>query len=199
MTKDPDAGGASVVGEMMPTPRGEVATTLMALTGILLVARAARLVARFVLSYRRPAELTLADDGGLRVQWRTHMLGRTLGDGDVRVPRGGLVRASREVLYPRLASYAGLLALVSGSYVGVSTLVDGIRAGSPSLVAGGLLVVGAGLGADLLVSVLLPGLGGRCRIVLVSRDGQRLCIGAVDVASADAFLARLAGAGPTQT
>src|SRR5258708_26458044 len=129
--------GTRVTGEMMPPPRGQVATALMALTGVLLVARAARLVARFVLAYQRPAELTLADDGGLRVQWQTRMLDRTLGDGDVHVPRGSLVPATREVLYPRAASYAGLMALVAGSYVGVSTLVDGIRARSPSLAAGG--------------------------------------------------------------
>ena len=199
MAKDPGTGVASVVGEMMPPPRGEVATTLMALTGVLLVARAVRLLARFVLSYKRPAEVTLAEDGGLRVRWTTQVLDRTLRDGDVLVPRGSLVRASREVLYPRMAAYAGLLALVVGSYVGVSTLVDGVRAGSPSLIAGGLLVVAAGLGLDFLATVLVPGLRGRCRIVVVSRDGQRLCIGAVDVERADAFLAKLASAGTKTT
>lgn len=195
MAKDAGSGVASVVGEMMPAPRGEVATALMALTGVLLVARAARLVARLVLAYRRPAEMTLAHDGALRVHWRTEVLDRTLGDGDVLVPRGSLVRASREVRYPRLAGYAGLLALVAGSYVGVSTLVDGVRSGSPSLIALGLLVVGSGLGVDFLVSVLLPGVRGRCRIIVVPRDGQLLCIGSVDVETADAFLAKLAGAG----
>jgi hypothetical protein len=194
MAKD-DGSPVDLVGEMMPTPRGELATALLALTGILLVARAARLLARYVLAYRRPAELSLSHDGGLRLRWRTEMLDRTLRDGDVHVPRGSLVRASREVLYPRLASYAGLLALVTGSYLGVSTLVDGVRAGSPSLIAGGLVVVAAGLGLDFLATVLVPGFRGRCRIVVVPRDGQRLCIGAVDVERADAFLAKLASIG----
>ncbi len=192
MTQDATPSATAVVGEMMPPPRGQLATALMAATGVLLVARGARLVARYVLAYRRPAELTLASDGGLRLHWRTEILDRTLGDGDVHVPRGSLVSASREVLYPRLAAYAGLLALVGGSYVGVSTLVDGVRAGSPSLVAGGLLVVAAGLALDFGVWVLLPGLRGRCRIVVVPRDGRRLCIGAVDVERADALLAKLA-------
>lgn len=190
-----DSGTVDLVGEMMPTPRGELATALLALTGILLLARGARLLARYVLAYRRPAELSLSDDGGLRLKWRTEMLDRTLRDGDVHVPRGSLVRASREVLYPRLAAYAGLLALVTGSYLGVSTLVDGVRAGSPSLIADGLVVVAAGLGLDFLATVLVPGFQGRCRIVVVPRDGQRLCIGAVDVERADAFLARLASVG----
>jgi hypothetical protein len=193
MANDADSGATRVLGEMTPAPRGEVATAIMAFTGVLLVARAVRLLARLALSYRRPAEVTLSEDGGLRIKWRTEMLDRTLRDGDVHVPRGSLVRVSREVLYPRLAAYAGLFALVGGSYIGVSTLVDGIRSGSPSLIAGGLVVVGAGLGLDFLASVIVPGLRGRCSIVVVPRDGQRICIGAVDVASADAFLAKLAG------
>jgi hypothetical protein len=194
MAKDTSAGLASVNGELVAPPRGDVATAFMALTGVLLAARSVRLVARLVLAYRSPAELTLADDGGVRVHWRTEMLDRTLSDGDVHVPRGSLVRATREVLYPRVAAYAGLLALVAGSYIGVSTIVDGVRSGSPSLIAGGLIVAAAGLGVDFVVSVLVPGLRGRCRIIVVPRDGKRLCIGAVDVASADAFLAKLAAA-----
>src|SRR5579862_7141942 len=91
-----DGSTVDLVGELMPTPRGELATALLALTGILLVARGARLLARYVLAYRRPAELSLSDDGGVRLKWRTEMLDRTLHDGDVHVPRGSLVRASRE-------------------------------------------------------------------------------------------------------
>ncbi len=188
-----DDTGVRVVGEMMPAPRGPVVTAIMALTGALLVVRGARLVARLALAYRRPAELELAADGGVRVHWRTQLLDRTLGDGDIHVPRGALVRASREVLYPRMAMYAGLLALVAGSFVGVSALVDGIRSSSPSLIASGLAIVAAGLGLDFVASIVAPGLSGRCRVIVVPRDGARLCIGAVDVASADALLARLAG------
>jgi hypothetical protein len=184
--------GVRVVGEMLPAPRGPAATVLMALTGVLLVARAASLFARLALSYRKPAELVVSEDGGVRVRWRTELLDRTLGDRDVHVPRGSLVRATREVLYPRVAMYGGLLALVTGSFVGVSTLIDGVRASSPSLVASGLALVALGLGLDFAASVVAPSLRGRCRVVVVPRDGSRLCIGAVDVASADALLAHLA-------
>jgi hypothetical protein len=182
-----------VVGEMMPAPRGPVLTTLMALTGVLLVVRGARLFARLALSYRKPAELVVSEDGGVRVHWRTELLDRTLGDRDVHVPRESLLRTTREVLYPRLTTYAGLLALVTGTLVGVTTLVDGVRASSPSLVASGLAVVAAGLGLDFAASILTPGLRGRCRVIVVPRSGSPLCIGAVDVATADALLTRLSG------
>jgi hypothetical protein len=180
-----------VVGEMMPPPRGPVLTTLMAVSGVLLVVRGARLVARVALAYRKPAELVVSDDGGVRVHWRTELLDRTLGDRDVHVPRESLLRTTREVLYPRVATYAGLLALVTGTLVGVSTLVDGMRTSSPSLVLSGLAVVAAGLGLDFAASVLSPGLRGRCRVVVTPRSGSPLCIGGVEVASADALLKRL--------
>jgi hypothetical protein len=164
----------------------------MALTGVLLVVRGARLFARLALAYRKPAELVVSDDGGVRVHWRTELLDRTLGDRDVHVPRESLLRTTREVLYPRLATYAGLLALVTGTLVGVSTLVDGVRTSSPSLIVSGLAVVALGLGLDFAASVVAPGLQGRCRVIVVPRNGSPLCIGAVDVATADRLLTRLA-------
>jgi len=188
------AAGAAVpplVGELAPAPRGPVATGLLAFTGILFVAHAARLVGRWVLAYRRPAEITLSEDGGVRVHWKTQLLGRTLRDRAVVVPRAGLARATRDVRYPSIALYAGLLALALGSWVGVAAFVDGVRAASPSLLAWGLAIVALGLGIDFALSSLAPGARGRCRLLVVPRDGSRLCVGDVDTARADAVLARL--------
>jgi hypothetical protein len=190
----PAAGAAtmtSVVGELAAAPRGPVATGVLAFTGILFVAHAARLVGRWVLAYRRPAEITLSEDGGVRVHWKTQLLGRTLRDRSVVVPRTGLARATRDVRYPSIALYAGLLALAVGSWVGVAAFVDGVRAASPSLLAWGLAIVALGLGIDFALSSLAPGARGRCRLLVVPRDGSRLCIGDVDSARADAVLARL--------
>lgn len=187
----PAATLSPVVGELTPAPRGPVATGLLAFTGILFVAHAGRLLGRWVLAYRRPAEMTLSEDGGVRVHWRTELLGRTLRDRSVVVPRAGLARATRDVRYPSLALYAGLLALAVGSWVGVAAFVDGVRAASPSLLAWGLAIVALGLGIDFGLSSLAPGARGRCRLLVVPRDGSRLCIGDVDTARADAVLARL--------
>lgn len=180
-----------IVGEMTPAPRGAVPTALLAMTGILLVWHALRFVARVALAYRKPARVTLADDGAVRIQWRIEMLGRTLRDRYVVVPRGSLLRATREVRYPRLALYAGLVALAAGSYVGVATFVDGVRVASPSLLATGLAIVALGLALDFALSSASPGSRGRCRVLLVPRDGAKLCVGDVDVKRADAALARI--------
>jgi hypothetical protein len=181
-----------VLGELAPRPRGPVATTLLALTGVLVVMHLARLVGRLVLAYKKPAELTLEMDGSVRLRWRVELLGRRLGDRSVVVPRAALVRATREVRYPRVAIYAGLTALLVGSYVGVSAFVDGVRAASPSLLASGLAIVALGLALDFALSSLAPGARGTCRLWLVLRDGAMLCVGRVDPRQADALLARLA-------
>jgi hypothetical protein len=180
-----------VVGEMAAPPRGPVATALLALTGLLFAMHAVRLLGRLALAYKKPAELTLSDDGGVRIRWRVEVLGRTLRDRDVVLPRAGLVRATRELRYPQVALYAGLLALAVGSYVGVSAFVDGVRAASPSLLASGLAIVALGLGLDFALSSMVPGFRGRCRLVLVPRVGARLCVAGVDPQRADAVLARL--------
>ncbi len=181
-----------VVGEMAPAPLAAPATALLAVTGVLLVLRVVPLLGRFVLAYKKPAQIVLSDDGGVRVRFRIEMLGRILRDRDVLIPRSGLVCATREVRYPRLAFYAGLLALAAGSYLGVSAFVDGVRSASPSLLAAGLAIVALGVALDFALSSVAPGARGCCRVLFVPRDGRKLCIGGVDVRRADALLARLA-------
>jgi hypothetical protein len=181
-----------VLGQMAPGPWGAAATTVLAMTGILFVVRASSLFGSLALAYKRPAQIVLADDGGVRVRWRIEMLGRTLRDRDVLVPRAALVRATREVRYPRFAFYAGLLALAVGSYLGMSAFVDGVRSASPSLLAAGLAIAALGVALDFVLTSVAPGARGRCRILFVPRDGRELSIGGVDVRRADALLARLA-------
>ena len=181
---------------MSPAPHGPVATTLLALSGIMFVMHAARLFAKVALAYKRPAEVIVVDQGesgGLRVRRRIELLGRTMRDRDVLLPRSALLRASREVRYPRMALYAGLLSLAVGSYLGVSAFVDGVRAASPSLLASGIAIVAVGVAMDFALSSIWPSARGRCRVLFIPRDGSKLCIGGVDTRRADAMLARLAG------
>ena len=108
------------MGELGVTPRGPAATTALALTGILFVLHAVRLVARLALAYKRPAELTVSESG-VHIHARTELLGRTVRERDHVILRSALTRATRDVRFPHLAFYAGLLALAVGSYLGVAT------------------------------------------------------------------------------
>src|SRR5262249_56558157 len=98
---------------------------------------------------------------------------------------------TREVRYPRLAMYAGLFALAVGSYLGVGLVVDGVRAASPSMLGTGLVIAMLGLGLDFALSSLVPGLGGRSRVVMVPRRGTVLCVSLVDPTAADRLLGKL--------
>lgn len=181
-------------GEWSPSPRSPVIAVLAGLSGVSLVLHVSRIVGRIALAYRRPAEVRISDDGGVRIKWHVELLGRTLSERDVVVPPAGLARAAREVRYPRLKLYAGLLALAVGSYVGMHAFIDGLRAASPSLVAAGLFVVAVSFAVDLALTSIAPGVRGRCRMLFVPRGGRALCVGGVDIARADTLLNRLARA-----
>jgi hypothetical protein len=182
-----------LTGEMLPTPRGLVVTAALAFTGILFVMHAARLVGRFALAYKRPAEVTLSGES-VRIHARTEMLGRTLRERDTVISRTALSRATREVRYPRMAFYAGLLALAVGSWIGVATLVDGVRSASPSLLLTGIVVIALGIALDFFLGSLAPGAKGRVRVAFVPRKGPTVCVGDVDAQRADAALKRLSHA-----
>jgi hypothetical protein len=176
-------------GEAVAAPRGPVVTAILALTGLLFAMHTLRLVARFALAYKRPTEVSLSE-AGVRMHTRTEMLGRTLREREHVIVRAGLVRVVREVRYPRVGFYAGLLALALGSYIGVRAFVDGVRAASPSLLLAGLVVIALGIAADFVLGSLLPGSRGRVRIAFIPRTGKALCLADVDARRADEALTR---------
>lgn len=184
------AGAIGAEGEIVAPPRGPVALVILGVTGILALMHIGRLFGRHALRYRRPAELRV-HAGGVTVLSRTELLGRTLRTEEIHVPRESLLRAAREVRYPRLALYAGLFALATGSYLGISLFVDGARAGSPELLGAGLLIVALGVGLDYALENVAPATRGRCRVVVTPRKGRALALGGVDPARADAALKRL--------
>lgn len=187
------AGAPRLEGELSPAPRGPVATALLALTGLLLVSRGARLLGKLGLAFKQPAEVRLSDRG-LELSHRTELLGRVLRKRETLIPLANLARVTREVRYPRLGLYLGLIALTLGSYVGMGLLVDGARVpgGSLQLLSMGVLIVALGLAIDYGLTVLSDNARGRCRVVVEPKKGRRVCVGALDPARADAMLAALA-------
>jgi hypothetical protein len=179
-------------GEVLPSPRGLLATTLLAFSGILFVMHATRLAAKLALAYKAPGQMIFSDKG-VRVHWRIEVLGRTLRDHEVVVGREEIARVAREVRYPRAAFYGGLLALTVGSFVGVSTATDGVRSASPPLLFVGVVIVVVGVLLDFALGRVAPGVTGRCRVILVPKRGASICVGSADTRRADSALAKLAG------
>jgi hypothetical protein len=181
---------ATLEGELTTAPRGGWLTALLAITGLLLVLEAGRAALRLVLALGRPAVVRLTSSC-IEVRGSTRLLGRVLREHVTIIPREALIHATREVRYPRLGLYAGLIALTIGSYLGVGLAVDGVRAASPSMLGTGLLIVLLGLALDFGLSSLAPGLRGRSRLLLVPRRGPVVCLAGVEPQAADLFLIEL--------
>jgi hypothetical protein len=182
---------AKLEGELVAAPMRLWALVLWAVTGLLLLRWLLRGLGRGVLRMRRPAELRVGSNG-LTLSSRLEVLGRTLRARETHVPLDNVARAVREVRYPRLGTYVGLLSLALGSYLGVSWFIDGTRAASPSLLVLGVVVFGLGVLLDFAFAVLLPAGTGRTRLVIVPRKGAALALQTRNVAGAGAALRRLA-------
>lgn len=185
-------GELTARGQLMPAPWGSVATVLLAVTGVFLVLGAGRLCARYVLRHRRDAEVR-ASARGITLVVRSELLGRDLAARETFFPVEGLARAVREVRYPRLGLYAGLIALALGTYFGASWLVSGAQSGSPGLLGLGALGIALGLVVDYALTVLGATGKTRCRLLLVPRKGRAVAVGELPIATADALLARISG------
>ena len=186
----PDAPATVVLGEVVPAPRGPIALVVLGFTGILAIMHLARLLGQVALRYRRPAELRISPKG-LVIHTKTEILGRTVKERDVHIPIEALLRATREIRYPRLALYVGLGALALGSYLGISIFVDGARAGSPELLGIGLLLVFVGIALDYVLSNVIPSGKRHCRVVFEPRKGASIALGKIDPMRADEALNRL--------
>jgi hypothetical protein len=184
-------------GELSPAPFGPVITALLAITLLLFVYQATRLIGRLVFAYRRPATLRLGVNG-LELNHRTELMGKVLRERAVLVPLSNLARVTREVRYARVGLYVGLGALVLGTYYGMSYFVYGLQVSGggdrAQLVGMAVLLIVLGLGLDFVLSNAADSARGRCRVVVVPRKGRTLCVGALDPTRTDAMLANIAEA-----
>jgi len=185
--------GSELLGEVQPPPRGPLLTTLLAVTLLLFLMQAVRLIGRYAFAYRRPAAIRLGPQG-LELSQRIELMGRVLRDRATIVPLSNLSRVTREVKYARAGLYVGLSALTLGTYFGTGFFVDGVRVpgGSWPLLGLAVLFVVAGLCVDFVLSTGADALRGRCRVVVVPRRGPTVCVGSLDPQRADSLLSALA-------
>jgi hypothetical protein len=120
-------------------------------------------------------------------------LGRVLKERTQLVPFGEIRQMVREVRYPRLGLYAGLVALTLGTVVGARLFVDGLRVAgfSFAMMAWGALFVLLGLGLDLLLAGFADSVQGRCRLLVSTRKSGAFALGSLDPVEVDALLSAL--------
>ncbi len=178
-------------GKLSPVPRSWFWTIVLALSGLLLLRGLAILIGDHILGLKRDARVELLPSG-VEVRAKVALLGRELRDIHAVYPNDGLSSVARDVRFPSLPLYVGLLALLVGTYAGVSFLSWGVQAASPRLLGYGLLALIAGIALDLVLTSLLPGIRGECRLVIVPTKGRKVCVGRLELSSADRLLADLA-------
>lgn len=181
--------GAELAGELVPAPLSGLGLVVQAVTGILLLRYVGRFLARLV-GCRRPAKVTVGRDR-VTVATELTVLGKTLRQREHVIPVSALAQAIREVRYPKLSLYAGLIALSVGTYFGASLATDGLRVGSPSLLGVGAAIVGLGLLVDLVFARLVPAGKGSHHVVFVPRKGRTLALAVADDKAADRVLRSL--------
>ncbi|NRA33088.1 MAG: hypothetical protein HRU17_07070 [Polyangiaceae bacterium] len=182
----------SLSGQLEPSPRSALLTTVLGLSGFLVLSATSRIIGKLALGIRQPATFELST-AGLHIKTSRTMLGRILSEKMTLVPIENLAEITREDRFPRLGLYAGLLTLAFGTYAGVGMFIDGIRVPgmSPSLIASGALLVAFGLALDFGIN-LLPAASRKVRVLVRPRVGKPWCLGDLDPTSADQLLASLA-------
>lgn len=179
-------------GDLAPLPRNPALVAVLALTGILFVLRFLRALGRVVLLRRAPTRLWLSDRG-LELFTRQEMLGRVVAEKRVLVPLDNIRLVEREVRFPRLGLYAGLLSLAFGTLLGTQLFVDGLRVTGFSfpLISIGLLLVVSGVVLDSFLSGLGDSVRGRCRLLVTTHQGRGWAIGNLESDTVDRLLTEL--------
>lgn len=184
---------AALQGELGARSRGPVATTILALTGVLFVASVWRTVLRFALRYRTPVSLALGPEG-LNLELHRQILGRTISQNRWVVPLDQIGEVVREVRFSRLGLVVGLGGLAVGTYLGARLFADGLRAPGLSLPLIGLGVVAVlvGLLLDFGLTALDGAVGARSRLIIRTVAGRGFAVSVPDREKVDALLDALA-------
>lgn len=173
--------------------RGRLRTVLLAVTGLLLLASAVRVILRVVLGMRRQVTLAL-QPGGVALTEATVLLGRPFRTRERFLPSDQIRAIERETRHAGMGLYAGLGMLAVGTYVGTGLLADAVRApgGSPSLLGTGLLAIALGLLLDFLLFRFSTLRAGAARVAIEPRRGPAWVVAGSDPKRADAWLERFA-------
>ncbi|GAC1352715.1 MAG: hypothetical protein NVSMB1_18360 [Polyangiales bacterium] len=178
-------------GHLSSPPRSALFTVFYALSGYMLLHAIALLVFKHLLGFKRDARLELTETG-LEIKGKVALLGRELLVVNTVIPTSGLALIKRDVRYPSLPLYGGLASLLIGTYAGVSLLAWGVQAASPRLLGYGLLALLAGVVLDFVLTTLLPGAAGRCRLLMVPKQGRAVCVAGLAIGDTDRMLSELA-------
>jgi hypothetical protein len=178
----------AVEGHLGRVPRRGALEVVRWISGWALAVWALRALA-FLLGVRRRAEVRLAK-GGLEVNTRVSLLGRTVRERDETWRLDSIQSAGRQVRYPAIHLLVGAIALSIGVLFGGLVLFDGARSGELVLFLLAAVLIVGGAGLDLALDVLVPASKGLVAVDL-ALPSRSLRLTRVPVEDADVFLRAL--------
>ena len=182
--------GGILQGKLAATPRSSWLTALQAVTGWALVRGLFVLISEHIFGFRRQVNVQLSRTG-ISIKGEVELMGRKLREIDVIYPLKGLSLVEREVRFPRLPVYLGLIALLSGTFFGLMAVSWGLQATTTRLFVYGVLFLLIGVGLDFALTVLFPAVRRRCRLTVFAVKGRPISVVGLDVGEADRLLVDL--------
>lgn len=146
-----------------------------------------RTLGGWVFSFRRPATLSLEGEA-LRLVGHSELLGRTLQTWDVRLPVRELVELRKEVRFPSAPAALSVAGLLVGTLLGAKRVFEGLGAKWFAVVAIGLGMILLGVALELVLRALWPGVTGKTRLVVRTKDARALELAGVASEEADRLL-----------
>jgi hypothetical protein len=139
---------------------------LSVLTGFSLVKGILYLVGRYLLAFRKKAQLSIKDNKIIILSVEWSIMGKIFKTSEITAPVTDTtgVQLENRKRYIHIVVGFGFLAI--GVWVGIQWLVDGLRAGYPLLALIGAAVVAAGIAIDLILYLLIPQGEGKSRMTL---------------------------------
>lgn len=178
-----------VHGVVVAPARGAWRSALQALSGIALLRGVAALCRR-ILRFRVAMELELNADL-LHARSRTRLLHATLTEREQFWPVRSLVSAARRDRLSLLPLWLGLLCLAIGILLGGLWIFDGLLTGDAWVLLGGAVVLGFGVGADIVLNLAPRAPRYRYALDLIFADRVRLHVGGLQEAESRQFMQAL--------
>lgn len=182
----------SIAGELIGASRGFWTRILSIFSGLAVVRALVVTLGRGVFSYRRPTTISV-DGDQLRMVGHSEVLGRTLKTWDWKVAIASVRELKKEARFPWAPAALSMLGLTLGTLFGARKVIEGAGAKYFPLVGIGLGLIALGIGFELVLRAIWPGITGKMRLTLRTDDGRAMEFSQLDSEELERLLQVLEG------
>jgi hypothetical protein len=165
MVEGRQANEPTLEGRLQPRTRSRVLRVLGALSGVLLLWAAVRLVAGWIMGLRRPCSVSL-DESGMVISSRTYLAGRVIRTSSMRITPWNVKAVEREERFRYAHVLAGALFFLLGVGLGFGLFVEWALTRFGMYLLLGLGAVALGVALDLAIVFLVPAVRRRSAVLV---------------------------------